>query len=76
MGEIDFKSNKKKTREMLRARIEKQKKQDRICNIITTTAIILLFILFCMYNAKMTNDAINSCVESGKSKEYCEQVLG
>ena len=76
MSEIDFKNNKKKTREMLKARIKKQKKQDRIYNIITAGAIAIILILFCMYNAKMTNDAINDCVESGKSKNYCEQVLG
>lgn len=76
MNEIDFKSNKKKTREMLKARIEKQKKQDRIYNIITAGAIIILFIIFCMYSSKMSERAIKECVSSGNTKEYCEEVLG
>lgn len=76
MSEIDFKTNKRKTREMLKARIEKRKKQDKIYNLITAGAIILMFIIFCMYSSKMTEREIKNCIDNGNSKEYCEQVLG
>lgn len=76
MNEIDFKSNKQKTRELLKARMKKAEKQEKRNDLMVKAVIVLSLIMFLVVYSKMTNDAIKDCINNGNTKQYCEEVLG
>lgn len=76
MGEIDFKKNKERTRELLKARMEKAEREEKIDRLKFYLIIIVGIFLILMVLGSMTSKGIKSCINHGNTKEYCERVLG
>lgn len=76
MGEIDFKKNKERTRELLKARMEKAEREEKIDRLKFYLIIIVGIFLILMVLGSMTRKEIKSCINHGNTKEYCERVLG
>lgn len=67
--------NKINTRKKEIARIKAERKANRRLNILIGLLLALALILILSLNKKMTNNALESCLNLGNSTNYCESHL-
>jgi uncharacterized integral membrane protein len=68
MQGIDFKTNQKRVRELEQRKKERKRKQIIFNVIFVVLVIMILFIIM----DRMRTKAIESCMELGQSREWCE----
>lgn len=71
---IDFKNHKKETRSYLLEQYKKQTKKELIEDLVFGFLIILVFGILLWLITLNNKAAIDSCVKSGRSNEYCEAM--
>lgn len=72
---IDFKNHKKETRSYLLEQYKKQIRKQLIEDLIFGFIILLVFGVLFWFVTLNYKTAINNCVESGHSFEWCEAAL-
>lgn len=68
MQGIDFKTNQKRVRELEKRKKERKRKQ----TMFTVGVVLLVVFILLVIMERMRTKAIESCMELGQSREWCE----